>query len=363
MKASIYLLGALLTLAACTKTESAKEEYGILIGTYTRNGSEGIYYYRLDRDMKNPVAVSSSKGIKNPSFLTIQGDVVYTVNEEEEGKVQAYRLDRQSGEFTLLNEQETGGAHPCHISSGGNLLFAGNYSGGNLAVYPLESDGSVGERAQLIANSGSGPVTSRQEKPHVHSVNVSPDGESLWVADLGTDEVLVFNIGDNGIIEKARIRITPGAGPRHIAFHTSLPVAYVINELNNSVSVISTSDLSTLQEISTLPDGFEGTSFCADVHISPDGKFLYGSNRYSDSIVTFKIDEKSGKISPASHVASGGKVPRNFAISPDGKYVLVANQDSDNVVVFERDAVTGQLKNTGTEIRVSLPVCVKFIDQ
>lgn len=358
MKIVFYLMSILLTLPACT---SGQKGYKILVGTYTQKGSDGIYYYQLDAGMKKPVKISSTKGVKNPSFLAVNGDKVYTVNEEEQGKVQAYRLDKKTGAFKLLSEQETGGAHPCHISNTGSLLFAGNYSGGNLAVYPVENDGSVGTRTQLIANSGSGPVTSRQEKSHVHSVNVSPDGKSLWVADLGTDEVLVFDIGSKEIKEKKRIRITPGAGPRHIAFHASLPVAYVINELNNTVSVISTDDFSTVQEISTLPEGFQGTSFCADVHLSPDGKFLYGSNRYSDSIVTFKIDEKSGKISPLDHIPAGGKVPRNFAVSPDGKYVLVANQDSDNVVIFERDAVTGRLKNTGTEIRVSMPVCVKFL--
>lgn len=358
MKILLYWMSILLTLPGCT---NAQEGYKILIGTYTQKGSDGIYYYQLDATMKKPVKVSSSKGVKNPSFLAVKGGVVYTVNEEEQGKVQAYRLNQKSGAFKLINEQETGGAHPCHISAVNGLLFAGNYSGGNLAVYPLEKDGSVGIRSQLIANSGSGPVTSRQEKSHVHSVNISPDGESLWVADLGTDEVLVFTIGSQGIHEKSKIRITPGAGPRHIAFHATLPVAYVINELNNRVSVISTDDFSTLQEISTLPEGFEGTSFCADVHLSPDGKFLYGSNRYSDSIVSFKVDEKSGKLSLAGHVPAGGKVPRNFAVSPDGKYVLVANQDSDNVVVFERDAVTGLLHKTGTEIKVSMPVCVKFL--
>ncbi|MCD8538554.1 MAG: lactonase family protein [Leadbetterella sp.] len=361
MRKLFYLWSAMAALSACTTPESGEEGYRILIGTYTGKGSEGIYYYRLDSAMKEPVQISSTKGVKNPSFLIVDGDKVYAVNEEEQGRVQGYTLDRETGTFTLLSEQETGGAHPCHVSAGSGLLFAGNYSGGNLAVFPLAGDGSIGERTQLIANTGSGPVTERQEKPHVHSVNISPDGKSLWVADLGTDEVLVFDIDSRGVKEKTRIRITPGAGPRHIAFHTTLPVVYVINELNNTVSVISTQDFSTVQVISTLPEGFEGKSFCADVHVSPDGRFLYGSNRYSDSIVSFAVDAKSGKLGLAGHTPAGGKVPRNFAISPDGKYVLVANQDSDNVVVFERDPGTGLLKNTGTEISVSMPVCVKFL--
>lgn len=361
MKALCYLLSAVTALYACSKPEHAEEGYSILIGTYTQKGSDGIYYYSLDSGMKNPVAVSSTKGVKNPSFLTVAGDKVYAVNEEARGLVQAYHLDKDKGEFVLLHEQETGGAHPCHISSSGGLLFAGNYSGGNISVFPLGAAGALGERIQLIANSGKGPVSGRQEKSHIHSVNVSPDGKSVWVADLGTDEVLVFKIEGKEIKEKKRIKITPGAGPRHIAFHTVLPVAYVINELNNTVSVVSTESFSVLQDVSTLPEGFEEKSFCADVHVSPDGKFLYGSNRFSDSIVTFAVDGKSGELSQAGHTSAGGKVPRNFAISPDGKYVLVANQESDNVVIFERDAVTGMLKNTGTEIHVSMPVCVKFL--
>lgn len=357
MKKSLLIL--LASLTGCANPENPG--YRILVGTYTQKGSDGIYYYRLDKEMANPVQVSSTRGVKNPSFLAVDGNRVYTVNEEEEGKVQSYLLDTESGEFTFVSEQETGGAHPCHISATSNWLFAGNYSGGNLSVFPLKEDGSVGERTQLIANSGSGPVASRQEKPHVHSVNISPDGRSLWVADLGTDEVLVFAIEEEGIRETGRVKISAGAGPRHIAFHSTLPVAYVINELNNSVSVISTADFSTVQEISTLPEGFEETSFCADIHLSPDGKFLYGSNRYSDSIVIFKVDEKTGKIHSPAHLSSDGKVPRNFAVSPDGKYVLVANQDTDNIVVFKRDAGTGLLENTGTEIQVSMPVCVKFL--
>jgi 6-phosphogluconolactonase len=365
MRKSFFAI--LVGLAALSCTKSSKEspedttQYKILVGTYTHKGSEGIYYYSLNEKMAEPTLLSSTKGVNNPSFLTYFNGVVYNVSEADGGKVQAYAFDESTGAFSFINEQESGGAHPCHISVQNGVVYVGNYTGGNLASFSIEADGSLGKASQVINNTGSGPNKERQEKPHVHSVNVAPDGKSLWVADLGTDEVLVYAIDGDTLKEKTRIKITPGAGPRHIDFHTSLPVAYVINELNNTMSVISTDDYSTLQEISTLPEGFEGKSFCADVHVSPDGKFLYGSNRYSDNLVFYAIDPKSGKLSLEGHQDVMGQVPRNFAISPDGKYVLVANQDSDNVVIFERNQETGALKATGTEIKVSMPVCVKFL--
>jgi 6-phosphogluconolactonase len=364
MKKTILSILMGMTLLACNKTAEEAEEsagYKILVGTYTQKGSEGIYYYTLDDKMASPKLISNTKGVNNPSFLTYFNGVVYNVSEADGGKVQAYAFDEITGQFTFLNEQESGGAHPCHISVNNGVVYAGNYSGGSLASFPIEANGSIGNIAQIINNSGSGPNKDRQEKPHIHSVNVSPDGQTLWVTDLGTDEVLVYEIDGTNLKEKKRIKITAGAGPRHIDFHSSLSIAYVINELNNTVSVISTADYSTIQEISTLPDGFTGKSFCADIHVSPDGKFLYGSNRYSDNLVFYSIDSKTGKLNLEGHKEVNGQVPRNFAISPDGKYVLVANQDSDNIVVFERNQETGLLRATGTEIKVSMPVCVKFL--
>lgn len=358
------IAGLLVTtiMGACSGSETQEESgYKILVGTYTKKGSDGLYYYTLDSNMASPKKVSHTKGLNDPSFLTVFNGIVYTISENEGGKVQAYTFDEKTGAFTFLNEQMSGGEHPCHISVKNGVIYVGNYTGGSLAAFPIEANGKIGQMSQAIQNTGSGPNKDRQEKPHIHSVNPSPNGQTLWVADLGTDEVLVFATEGNQLKEKTRIKMTPGAGPRHIDFHPTLPVAYVINELNNTVSVVSTKDYSIIQNISTLPSGFEGKSFCADVHVSPDGKFLYGSNRYSDTIVFFSIDGSSGKVSVEGHSEAGGAVPRNFAISPDGKYVLVANQDSDNIVVFERNAELGLLRATGTEIKVSMPVCVKFL--
>lgn len=359
------LLVAATFLSSCSKTQNETTEekggYKILVGTYTQKGSEGIYYYTLDSLMQSPNLVSNTSDVKNPSFLTFFNGVVYTVNEEDNGKLQAYSFDETSGKLTFINEQETGGAHPCHVSVKNGVLYVANYSGGNVAVFPIESDGAIGQRAQLIDNQGSGPNKERQEKPHIHSVNPSPTKNEVWVADLGTDEILIYSSEGTKLTEKKRIKITPGAGPRHIAFHETLPVAYVINELNNSVTVVSTETYEILQDISTLPADFKGKSFCADIHVSPDGRFLYASNRYSDNLAFYSIDASTGKLVLEGQKEVNGAVPRNFAISPDGKYILVANQDSDNIVVFERNPEMGLLRATGTEIKVSMPVCVKFL--
>ncbi len=343
------------SLFSCQKQESG---YQILVGTYTSKGSDGVYACSLDANMENPQQVASTQGVKGPSFVAYENGVVYNVSEEGDGKVQAHRFDGKK--FTLLNEQDSGGAHPCHVSVSNGHVYVGNYSGGNLAVFRIEKDGSLGEQTGFFQNAGSGPNTDRQEKPHMHSVFIHPDGKTLWAADLGTDEVLVFDINNGKITEKMAVKMTPGAGPRHLDFHPTLPLVYIINELNNTISVVSTTDYSILENVDTLPEGFEGKSFTADIHISPDGRFVYGSNRFSNSIVWFNIDQKTGKLSNKKHIPSGGEIPRNFALSPDGKFVLVAHQDTDNIVIFKRDAETGDLTKTGKEIKVSMPVCVKF---
>jgi 6-phosphogluconolactonase len=329
--------------------------YSILVGTYTDTGSQGIYAYTLSKDMNAVERVGHSKGLKNPSFLAYENGIVYAVNELEEGKVQSYSYP----DFKLLGEQSTGGAHPCHLSLSKGRLYAGNYNGGSLSGFKVDGKGGIAAPADFFQNRGSGPVKGRQEKPHVHSVNPSPDGKELWVADLGTDEVLVFDAQDWKNVK--RIALAPGAGPRHIAFHPTLSLAYVINELDNTVTVIHTKTHQLVQTSSTLPKGFEGRSHCADIHFSPDGKFLYGSNRFSDTIAVFAVNEKTGALSWVEAVDAGGKVPRNFAISPDGKFVLVALQDSNKIVTFSRDEKSGKLTHTGRDLEVPKPVFVAFI--
>jgi 6-phosphogluconolactonase len=343
---NLYIWLALLT---------ATPNYSILIGTYTDTGSQGIYAYTLSQDMSAIERVGTSKAVQNPSFLAYESGIVYAVNELDQGKVQSYSYP----DFKLLSEQTTGGAHPCHIGISNGRLYAGNYSGGNLAAYKIDAKGGISSATDIYQNTGSGPVKGRQDKPHIHSVNPSPDGESLWVADLGTDEVLVFDTKD--LKKPKRIAMKAGAGPRHITFHPVLSLAYVINELDNTITVVDMKTHALIQNISTLPEGFQGRSHCADIHFSPDGKFLYGSNRFSDTIAVFEVNEKSGSLRFVEAVPAGGNVPRNFAISPDGNFVLVALQDSNKIVIFSRDQKTGKLKETGRDLEVPKPVFVRFI--
>lgn len=343
--------------------------YKILVGTYTQKTSEGVYYVTIDKNSLKSTIVSHSDKIDNPSFLDISKDKkhIYTVCETDGGSVQALKFDQFTGGFSHSNIVNSGGAHPCHIAldKTGKWIFTGNYTGGSLGVLPLKPDGTVGEPTQIIQHYGTGPNKDRQEKPHVHSVNISPDNKNLFVADLGIDEVVnyAFNAKIGKLKEVQKIKLTAGSGPRHFTFHPNLPYAYVIQELTGKVTLFSYKNglIKTIEEVSTLPEGSTENNACADIHISPDGKFLYGSNRFYDTIVTFSIDPKTGKLNQLSQTPVGGKVPRNFGISPDGKYVFVANQNTDNIVIFERNAATGLLKNTGKEINISMPVCIKFL--
>ncbi|HLO46353.1 MAG TPA: lactonase family protein [Leadbetterella sp.] len=359
-----------LTLLCLGQVQAQKSNaYKILVGTYTQKTSEGVYYVTVDKNSLKSTIVSHSDKIDNPSFLDISKDKknIYTVCETDGGSVQALKFNQTTGEFRHANIVNSGGAHPCHIAldNTGKWIFTGNYTGGNLGVLPIKADGTVGEPTQIIQHYGAGPNKDRQEKPHVHSVNISPDNKNLFVADLGIDEVVnyAFDAKIGKLKEIQRIKLTAGSGPRHFTFHPSLPYAYVIQELTGKVTLFSYKNglLKTLEEVSTLPEGSTVNNACADIHISPDGKFLYGSNRFYDTIVTFSINPKTGKLKQLSQTPVGGKVPRNFGISPDGKYVFVANQNTDNIVIFERNDTTGLLKNTGKEINISMPVCIKFL--
>ncbi|MDP5140916.1 MAG: lactonase family protein, partial [Spirosomaceae bacterium] len=223
----------------------------------------------------------------------------------------------------------------------------------------------ISQPTQVIQHAGSGPNKERQEKPHVHSVNISPNNNDVFVPDLGIDKVMAYRLNtETGELTAGNHQtVTAGSGPRHFTFHPNGKFAYVIQELTNTVTAFKYTDgkLTEIEEVTTLPKGFDGKSNCADIHISPDGKFLYGSNRFSDTIVSYKIDEATGKLTMLGQTSVEGKTPRNFTISPTGKWVLVANQDSDNIVIFSRNTETGAIAPTGKEIKVSMPVCLKWV--
>jgi 6-phosphogluconolactonase len=365
---------AVLSLAALS-TVSA-ESVDVYFGTYTqgKNSSKGIYRSILDLKtgkLSEPVLVAEAK---NPSFLEIHpnGVFLYAVSETGgDGSVSAYAIDEDTGDLKFLNQRSSGGAGPCHVSidhSGRNLLVA-NYGGGSVSVIPIKSNGRLGKPTGFARHKGSSVNLRRQKEPHAHSVNVSPDNRFAFAADLGIDKIMIYRLD----IEKGTIaagdppfaKVRPGAGPRHFAFHPNGKYAYVINELDCTMTAFAyesaSGALKEIQTITTLPNGFNGSNACAEVRVHPSGKFLYGSNRGHDSIVCYRIDLADGTLALVEHETAGIKVPRNFNIDPTGRFCLVANQGMDNVVVFRIDEKTGALEPKGYKISIAKPVCVQFL--
>lgn len=344
----------------------------LFVGTYTTKTSEGIYVYEFNTKTGTLTPVSIGTGVKNPSFLAFSPNkrFVYSVAELNGGAVSAFTFDKQSGALTIVNTESAGGAGPCHISvdKTGKWAIVGNYGGGSLSVLPIQADGSLGKPTQTIQHEGQSINPERQEKPHVHSINIAPNNRDVFVPDLGTDKIMTYILNvETGQLAPGNPAFTatkPGAGPRHFTFHPNGKFAYVIQELDATVTGFNYSEgkLEPFQTITTLPEDYTGRKWCADIHISPDGKFLYGSNRTHESLVIYSIDQKTGQLTYVGHQNVLGKTPRNFMIDPTGKWILVANQDSDNIVVFSRNTKTGKLTPTEKDVKVSMPVCLKIMN-
>jgi 6-phosphogluconolactonase len=351
----------------------------VYIGTYTRGRSEGIYLYYMDKSTGALEFASVAGGTENPAFLAIHPEqrYLYSVNEvgqfagKSSGAVSAFSIDPETGELTLLNQQSSQGPGPCHLSVDhtGQFVLVANYSGGSVAVLPIDSDGKLGEATDFVQHEGSSVNPRRQERPHAHSIMVDESNRYAFVPDLGMDKIMIYRLNlTDGKLEpndEPWAKVKAGAGPRHFDFHPNGKYAYAINELDNTLIAFAydatRGSLREIQTVSTLPEDFSGTSYCADVHVSPSGKFVYGSNRGHDSIAIFGIDEATGRLTCVGYEPTQGKMPRNFGIDPTGAFLLAANQDSDNVVVFRIDRQTGRLESTGFVVEVPKPVCVKMI--
>ena len=350
----------------------------IYVGTYTHGDSEGIYALEMDPisgALTSPKLVVKSV---NPSFLAIHPSrrFLYAVNEvdrfngQDGGGISAYSIDSSDASLTLLNAESSRGEAPCHLvvdRAGRNVLVA-NYGGGNVAVLPIRADGSVGVATALVQHQGSGPTT-RQAMPHAHAIHLDAENRHALAVDLGLDKVLVYRFQpENGTLlphDPPSASVLPGSGPRHLALHPNRPFAFVINELQSTVTVFRYDArqgvLAPIQSISTLPAGFGGSSYTAEVLVHPSGRFLYGSNRGDDSIAVFAIDRESGRLQAVEFEPTQGQIPRNFGSDPAGRFLVVANQKSDNLVVFRIDEETGALDSAGHQISVPHPVCVRFL--
>lgn len=379
---ALFSLLAALVAASVSFAEEKKsgpERVSVYFGTYTGPKSKGIYRADFDLSTGRLGPVELAGELTNPSFIAIHTShkYLYAANEvgsiggKKTGGVSAMAVDSKTGKLTLLNQESSQGTGPCFVAvdrEGKNALAA-NYGSGSVACLPIRDDGRLGEATSAIQHEGKSVDPRRQEGPHAHSINLDPAGRFALACDLGLDKIFVYRLdAAAGKLTPAELpwaTVAPGAGPRHLAFHPSGKFAYVINELNSTVTAFTydadRGALSNLQSVSTLPNGFKGTNYPADIHVHPSGKFLYGSNRGHDSIAIFAIDAKSGKLRPVGREPTQGKNPRNFNIDPSGRYLLAANQDSDNIVVFRVDAATGKLQPTGAIATISKPVCIQFL--
>ena len=348
----------------------ATQDLLLYVGTYTSGKSEGIYLYRLDRatgELKRAGSVKS----ENPSFLAIDPGrrFLYAVNEIPTGTVSSFRIDRKTGGLAFVNQQPSAGADPCHLTvdNRSKSVLVANYTSGNVAVLPVQRDGALGAAVDVEQHEGSGP-REQQKGPHAHCIKLDRSNRHAFATDLGTDKLMIYRFDSNtGRLEPAKqpsATLHQAAGPRHFTFHPNGEYLYVINELDSSLTTFkynaAQGTLTAFESVSTLPRDFSGTSYCADVHVSQSGRFLYGSNRGHDSIVVFAIDPRTGRLNLVEHVSTEGKWPRNFAIDPAGRFLLVANQRTDNVVVFRIDAQTGRLTPTGHSAEIPAPACVQF---
>ena len=382
--APTLLLTLILALCALSLVanarEAARQKYLFYVGTYTDHGSKGIYAYRFDSATGESTSLGLAAESTAPSFLAIapSGRFLYAVNElsqfngQPTGAVSAFAIQPKTAKLTLLNQVPSRGEGPAHIAldRSGKYALVSNYDRGSIAVFPLLRDGRLGEATAFVQHKGSSVNKERQEGPHAHAAVFSPDNRFVIVADLGLDQLLVYQFdAARGTLgnDPQIVRAVPGAGPRHLAFDATGQHLYVINEMQSSVVAYAydaaNGALGELQIVSALPDGFPRTGEAAEIEMHSSGKFLFASNRGDDSIAVFAINPKDGTLTPVEIDSTGGKTPRNFVLDPTGAWLLAANQESDDIVVFRVDPGTGHLTRSGPELHVPSPVCVRFVPQ
>lgn len=349
---------------------SQQNNTNLLIGTYTNTcDSKGIYVYDFDTQTADFSLKNSSDRTINPSYLTVSASnqYVYSVNENgAASSATAFGFNPENGQLDFINKQNTGGADPCYILDDNKNVITANYSGGNITVFGINSDGSLSESKQIIQHTGKGKDKKRQENSHVHMVQFTPDNKFVIANDLGTDKIYIYKYNpespDNVLELKESVAVKEGSGPRHITFSPNGKFAYLLQELDGTLTVFSYQDgtLKIIQETQVVFKRFIGDTSAADIHITPDGKFLYATNRGTANTITcFKIFP-DGHLAFVENISTLGKGPRNFAIDPTGNYLLVANQTTNNVAIFKINKTSGDLTDTGKSINLCSPVCLVF---
>lgn len=350
----------------------------LYVGTYTESGRrDGIYLLRMDPSTGALRQVGAVDAGPNPSFLAIHpnGRTLFTVNEVSEiagkatGALRSFAIDAETGGLTAINEQASEGAAPCYVATDrtGRVAMVANYVGGTVALLGVGENGALSKASQVVQHMGKGKIAARQERAHAHCIIPHPSNRFALAADLGVDRVLVYRLDASGRslthVEESDAAMAPGTGPRHLAFHPSLPIVYVAGELSSTVSALrcdpDRGTLATMQTLSSLPVFYRGENYPADIHVAPDGLTLYVSNRGHNSIAVFSV-ARTGLLTLQQTVSTEGDWPRNFTLDRTGRWLLVANQRSGSVVVFGRDAESGRLTPTSQRIELPSPVCLRF---
>ncbi|MBN2981881.1 MULTISPECIES: lactonase family protein [Cohnella] len=344
----------------------------IVAGSYAEAASAGVYVYEFDAGRETLTLLDRKSGFQNPTFLCLDAPrrAVYALTETkaEDGSKASdavyMKLDPASGTLTEVNRSLANSGPTCHIqkSADDRYLTLTSYHEGLVSLVELEKDGRIGRLLDERRHEGKSAHPERQDRPHPHSSFYSPDGSYLFVCDLGLDRIRAYKVDNGKLLPHGDTALHPGAGPRHLTFHPNGAFAFVINEVDSSIVSFRydavTGRLERVATVPTLPPDFEGENTCAEIAVSPDGKFLYGSNRGHDSIVVYAIDEATGELAYVEHASVQGGHPRHFSILPGGRHLLAANRDTNNLTLFRIDPVSGKLSYTGLSVSVSKPVCV-----
>lgn len=375
MRNLILLIGMVLVPGAVVRTA----EPLVFISAFASGDDAGIHAFTFDTQKGALKPLHRTADIRNPFFLAISPDkrFLYAIDAEQFGEpgdefVAAYAIEGRTGRLKRLNRQTARGTASCYldVDATGKSLLVANYSSGSVAALPVKGDGSLSEAVSFVQHSGSSVHPGRQKGPYAHSIVVSPDNRFALAADLGIDRILVYRLEASTAMltphpSRPFASLPPGSGPRHLAFHPNGRHLYAINELKNTVTHFQYSaESATLTErktLSTLPAEFTDTSYCADLKITPNGRFLYGTNRGHDSIAIYRIGE-DGALERFQIEPSLGKGPQNLLITPDGRWLLCANMPGNNVIVFRIDPQTGAIQPVGSPVTMPMPSCIRWFD-